>query len=156
MLGWLRKAEWAAKDRPIVRILPLGSKRRMAFFLIEPPAFIMTAGASAENLAANYLSHQGVKILARNHRCTRGELDLIGLQGGCVLFIEVRLRRNSRFGGAAASITPSKQQRVISAAQHWLQGPGARYAKQPCRFDAILFDALSLDRLQWLQDAFSA
>ena len=116
----------------------------------------MTAGASAENIAAEFLLRQGVKLLARNHRCTRGELDLVGLHGDCILFIEVRLRRNSRFGGAAASITHSKQQRVITAAQHWLQGAGAAHAKRPCRFDAILLDALSPDRLQWLQDAFSA
>jgi len=61
----------------------------------------------------------------------------------------VRLRSRADYGGAAASITPAKQARLIIAARHWL----ARHGEVPCRFDCVLIDG---DNLQWLQDAFSA
>ena len=113
-----------------------------------------SAGKSAEDLAADHVQRAGLRILARNVSCRGGEIDLIAEDRGRIVFIEVRLRRNGRFGGAAASITPSKQRKIAIAAQHWLQTEGRAHANKPCRFDAILFDSLDADRLEWLQAAF--
>ncbi|WP_346286896.1 YraN family protein [Zoogloea sp.] len=113
-------------------------------------------GAAAEALAENYLSACGLVILARNVRCRGGEVDLIARDRGCIVFVEVRLRSNRRFGGAAASITATKQQRVILAARYWLAGAGRRHAAQPCRFDAVLLDSLEPPRLEWIRGAFDA
>jgi putative endonuclease len=73
--------------------------------------------------------------------------------GATLVFIEVRLRRNAGFGGAAASINASKQQRIISTAQQYL----ASLARIPaCRFDVVLLDDAEGRNLQWLRNAFDA
>ena len=111
-------------------------------------------GRSAEELAAHHLEQQGLTISARNYRCRGGEIDLICRDGKTLVFVEVRLRRNASFGGASASITRSKQQRIALAAQHYLLANGKTDA--PCRFDCLLLDHLSSERIEWLRDAFSA
>lgn len=114
------------------------------------------AGVQAERLAESFLQTQGVRIVARNVRCKGGEIDLIGEHAGTLVFFEVRLRSDRRYGGAAASITAHKQRRIVLAAQVWLQGAGRRYRQRPMRFDALLLDALDAESMEWLRDAFSA
>lgn len=110
----------------------------------------MPSGAAAEDRAAAYLKRQGLKLLARNWRCRAGEIDLVMQAGNALVFVEVRSRASAAFGGAAASITPTKQGRLIRAAEHYLlQHP----SHLPCRFDAVLIDG---DNLQWLRNAFEA
>ncbi len=109
-----------------------------------------TDGKRAEALAAAYLEAQGLKLLARNFQVRGGEIDLVARQGNCTVFVEVRLRRHAGFGGAAASITATKQQRLILAARHWL----AQHGETPCRFDCILLSSLETRSIQWLPDAF--
>ena len=113
-------------------------------------------GAAAEALAATHLERHGLTILARNVRCRGGEVDLIAEDKGSIVFVEVRLRSSARFGGAAASITATKQRRIIIAAQTWLNGAGQRHASRACRFDAILLDGLDAARIEWLRGAFDA
>ena len=79
-----------------------------------------TDGARAETLAAAYLSRRGLRIETRNFRVRGGEIDLICREGATLVFVEVRLRRNAGYGGAAASITKTKRQRLILAARHYL------------------------------------
>lgn len=111
-----------------------------------------TRGSEAEALAAAYLERHGLAVIERNFRVRGGEVDLICRDGTALVFVEVRLRSNARFGGAAASITPSKRRRVILAARHYLAGK-----PQPsCRFDCVLFDALDPRRIEWLKNAFTA
>ena len=123
-----------------------------------PPAQAahLKRGHAAETLAAAYLQGHGLGILARNVRFRGGEVDLIADDGGCIVFVEVRLRSNGRFGGAAESITAAKQRRVLIAAQWWLGGAGRRFRDAPCRFDAVLLDALDPARVTWLPGAFDA
>lgn len=112
-----------------------------------------TRGAQAEQLAAQYLQRQGLKLVVQNYRSRFGEIDLIMQDGATVVFIEVRLRRNTCFGGAAASIDARKQKRIISTAQQYL----ASLARvPPCRFDAVLLDDAQGGNMQWLKNAFDA
>lgn len=111
-------------------------------------------GAVAESLVARYLARRGLVVVARNVRCRGGEVDLVCLDHGIVVFVEVRLRTNTRFGGAAASITATKQRRIVMAARWWLAGPGRPHANRPCRFDAALLASLDEDRIEWLKAAF--
>ena len=120
------------------------------------PTPAQARGAAAEALAAEHLAAHGLRIVARNMRCRGGEVDLICLDRSHVVFVEVRLRTNARFGGAAESITAAKRRRVLIAAQWWLGGAGRRYAGAACRFDAVLLDALDPDRITWLPGAFDA
>lgn len=108
----------------------------------------MPSGAAAEERATTYLQGQGLELVTRNYRCRQGELDIVMRDGNTLVFVEVRSRSNARFGGAAASITPTKQGKLIHAAEHYLlqhPHPGA------CRFDAVLIEGNSL---QWLRQAF--
>lgn len=109
-------------------------------------------GDAAEELAARFLTRQGLRVLERNWRVRGGEIDLICEDRGCLVFVEVRLRAGSGFGGAGASITPTKQRRIILAARHFLAGR----REQPCRFDAVLLDGLSEAQLEWIRNAFEA
>jgi len=73
--------------------------------------------------------------------------------GAALVFVEVRLRRNADFGGAAASIDARKQQRLIRTAQQYLAGLAHI---PPCRFDAVLMDDAQGANVQWLKNAFEA
>ena len=105
----------------------------------------------AEALSADYLQAHGLRLIERNYNCRLGEIDLILADGPTLVFAEVRLRRNRDYGGAAASITAAKRQRILRAARHYLSGRPER----PCRFDVLLLDALDPDRIEWIKDAFS-
>jgi putative endonuclease len=118
----------------------------------KPPAGSRAvAGAHAEALAAQFLAHHGLAIVERNWRRRCGELDLVARDGDTLVFVEVRLRRGRDFGGAAASITAAKRVRLVNAANLYL----ARLSRTPpCRFDAVLLDALDPARIEWLRDIF--
>jgi putative endonuclease len=108
-------------------------------------------GATAEALAARFLARHGLAILERNWRRRCGEIDLVARDGDVLVFVEVRLRRRSDFGGAGASITAAKRARIVATAQLYL----ARLPRTPaCRFDAVLLDALEPERIEWIRDAF--
>ncbi|RJF97516.1 YraN family protein [Noviherbaspirillum saxi] len=105
------------------------------------------AGAQGEDRALHYLQQQGMSLVERNFRCKGGEIDLIMQDRSSLVFVEVRKRAASRYGGAAASITGRKQARLILAAQIFLQ----RYRMPPaCRFDVVAIDG---DALSWLRNA---
>jgi len=110
-------------------------------------------GAQAEQWTSRHLQQQGLKLIAHNYRGRFGEIDLIMQDGPSLVFIEVRLRRNADFGGAAASIDSRKQQRIIRTAQQYLSGLDHI---PPCRFDVVLMDDAQGHNLQWLKNAFDA
>ena len=110
-----------------------------------------TSGYDAEAAAAEFLQAQGVSILGRNVRCKGGEIDLVGKDQGTLVFIEVRLRKSARFGGAAESVTVTKQRRITLAARYFLFRNPAM-AELPCRFDCVLMNAPG--NFDWLRDAF--
>jgi putative endonuclease len=115
------------------------------------------AGDAAEDRALAHLQRAGLVPVARNYRVARGpharggEIDLVLRdRDGTLVFVEVRARRDARFGGAAASIGAAKQRSLVFAAQHFL----LRYpSPPPCRFDVVAFDG---ERIEWLRAAFDA
>src|SRR5512139_3460791 len=96
------------------------------------------SGALAEQLAAQFLQRQGLKLLQTNYRCRYGEIDLICQHKEVLVFVEVRLRSNGTFGGAAASIDARKQAKLLRSAHHYL---ATLPHVPPCRFDAILMQS---------------
>jgi len=112
-------------------------------------------GRLGEALAQRYLEARGLRVLERNYRVARGrsrlggEIDLILRDAdGTLVFAEVRVRRGHVGGGAAASVDPAKQARLVYAARTYL----ARLPRlPPCRFDVVAVDG---DRVQWLKAAF--
>ncbi|WP_245183385.1 YraN family protein [Legionella israelensis] len=110
-------------------------------------------GERAERLAEHFLTTKGLRKLARNYNCRFGEIDLIMQDGDSIVFIEVRARKSCQYGGAIASITYGKQQKIIHAARHFLMVKNIA-EKYPLRFDVVSFDG-EPPKLNWIKDAFS-
>ena len=109
-------------------------------------------GAQAEQVAAQYLLQQGLKLLHANYSCRFGEIDLILQDGDTYVFAEVRLRNSAAFGGAAASIDARKQAKLTRTAQHFL---ATLKRIPPCRFDAILMQSTDIKKIEWIKNAFT-
>ena len=108
-------------------------------------------GTDAEQDAERFLRQQNLVFIARNYRCRFGEIDLIMRDGSAIVFIEVRMRRNNVFGGAAHSITPAKQKKLVYTAKHFL---ATQNNIPPCRFDAVLLSGDKGEKIEWIKDAF--
>lgn len=121
----------------------------------SPRADRRESGAAGEDAALTQLSAAGLRLLARNARYPFGELDLVMLDGACVVFVEVRRRANARFGGAAASVDVAKRRKLARAAQAWLTSH-RQFAQAACRFDVVAV-APSPDGLacEWIHSAFT-
>ena len=114
-------------------------------------------GADGEARALAHLLRHGLTLVERNYRVARGpgarggEVDLIMREhDGTLVFVEVRARSGAAHGGAAASVGTAKQQRLIFAAQRYLQ---RLPTWPPCRFDVVAIDG---EHLEWLRAAFDA
>lgn len=91
-------------------------------------------GNWGEDKAAQYLKRRGYKIVDRNCRYRQGEIDIVAEKKNIIVFVEVKLRKNASYAEAREFVTEAKQQRVIAAAQMWMQQNGCEL--QP-RFDVI-------------------
>lgn len=112
------------------------------------------AGDAAEDDALHFLQRQGLRLLHRNYRTPGrggGEIDLILQESdGTVVFVEVRKRTLSRFGGALGSVSRTKQRRIIFAARYFLW----QYRTlPPTRFDVLAWEVHGLN---WQKAAFDA
>lgn len=108
-------------------------------------------GALYERRAESYLQAQGLQPVTRNYQCKLGEIDLIMCQGQTLVFVEVRFRNSGQFGGAAMSVTHTKQRKVRRAALCYLQMKGLNEAHQSCRFDLVAIDG---NQINWIANAF--
>ncbi|MDH3280704.1 MAG: YraN family protein [Gammaproteobacteria bacterium] len=113
----------------------------------------LSQGRWAERKALHYLRKQGMRHLLSNYRCRFGELDLIMEDGDCLVFVEVRYRRSTRFGGAIATIDAKKQARLKTTAEHYRQTRDWA-ARRPCRFDVIGIEDAKGETLHWIKNAF--
>lgn len=115
-------------------------------------------GDEAEGQALVFLQAQGLRLVERNYRVARGpsargaEVDLIMEEpkDGTLVFVEVRMRADRDHGGAASSVSSSKQRRCILGARHFLM---SLPRLPPCRFDVVAIDG---DQIEWLPAAFDA
>lgn len=106
----------------------------------------VAVGRDAEARAQQFLQQQGLTLIEKNFRCRGGEIDLVMRDQQMLVFVEVRFRKNQRFGGAAASVGPIKQQRLWRSASIYLM----RFARPPaCRFDLV---AIEGDDLHWIKN----
>lgn len=118
-------------------------------------------GNRAEAAARDYLLRAGLDEIATNANYRGGELDLVMRDGsrrdGAVLvFVEVRYRKSTAYGGGAASVDAGKRRRLVHAAHSFL-AQHRQYAEWPCRFDVVEADGdPDAPRLTWLRDAFRA
>ncbi len=106
-------------------------------------------GPAAESRAAVFLKTHGLKLVARNWRCRFGEIDLVMQDGPTLVFVEVRMRSRSDFGGATASVTPAKQKKLLAAARQYLS---TLKTLPPCRFDVVALNGNAAP--EWIKNAF--
>jgi putative endonuclease len=115
-----------------------------------------TRGKHAEDTACRYLIENGLRLVEKNYKCRGGEIDLIMQDNNSIVFVEVRYRRNNRFGSGAESVIKRKQNRIILTALHYLQSH-KKSAALASRFDVISIQAGSGNAdIQWIQNAFQA
>lgn len=107
-------------------------------------------GKDYEDKAAEYLIRQGMKILCRNFRCRQGEIDLIGLHGEYLVFVEVKFRTTEAGGFPEEAVGWQKQKRICRTALYYLY-THAGYADRPVRYDVV---AVCGDRMRWYRGAF--
>ena len=112
-------------------------------------------GQAAENIAADFLRAQGLEILERNYLRRLGELDIVARDHDVLVIAEVRTRSSDRYGGAAASVDPRKQQRLIRAASQLLQ-ERRDLSRLRVRFDVIVVSEIDAQsgRAEWIRHAF--
>jgi putative endonuclease len=129
------------------------------------PTFAKSLGERTEQLALDHLQAAGLALVARNFRCRVGEIDLVMLDGDCLVIVEVRCRQSAppagsrfaaaRFPSAIQSIGPHKQRKLTRAALFFL-GKYKSFRNHKLRFDVVAFDGLvpAQYTLQWVKDAF--
>ena len=125
----------------------------------EPPSKAAERRASGfawERIAQAHLERAGLRAIAANCRYKVGELDLVMRDRDAVVFVEVRYRKGSQFGGGASSVDGIKQHKVVRAAQCFLlERPDL--AQQACRFDVVAIEGdAQAPKIEWIKSAFEA
>ena len=113
-------------------------------------------GAIGEKLAADLLKKRGYKIIQRNFRCREGEIDIIAQKDECIVFVEVRTKKNTAFGTPEESVTLSKREKLIALANTYIQA----YDKPPqsWRIDVVAVELTPdnrVSRLEHIENAVS-
>jgi putative endonuclease len=124
--------------------------------MAQPKPSRQQLGQLAEQQACLYLQQQGLRLVQRNFSCRGGEIDLVMLERDMLVFVEVRYRSSAGFGGAAASVTTQKQQKIINAARYFLHNH-RQFADYATRFDVIAVQAnAAAPDIDWIPAAFLA
>ncbi len=109
-------------------------------------------GKEGEDRAARFLMKQGYRIIERNYRTRSGEIDLIALHDGAVVFIEVKTRTSDAFGAPELAVNPRKQQRMVKAALGYIKYK--KLHQVPCRFDVVAITTAAEKEVEHIQNAF--
>ena len=112
-------------------------------------------GNVTETFAANYLVKQGLIIQDKNLYSRMGEIDIVMKDQQTFVFIEVKYRSSTAFGGAISAISTKKQQKIRKTAAFYLQQCGLNEYNTSCRFDVVALQG-NIDNLDitWLKNAF--
>ena len=109
------------------------------------------AGDAWELQARHFLQGKGLRFVAANVHSRGGEIDLIMKDGGTTVFVEVRYRASAGYGGAASSVTRSKQTKLLQTARLWLARHNGSFETTDCRFDVVAFTG---NHVEWFKNAF--
>lgn len=113
-------------------------------------------GARGEQLARDYLEGLGYQVLATNQRTARGEVDIVALEGGCLVFVEVRTRRGDSLGTPEESVGPRKARRLIALAETYADEHPELPADLRIDVVPVVFDRRGrLQRIEVIQNAVS-
>lgn len=120
---------------------------------MKPGTYRKRIGKKGEDQAVHYLKQKGYRILERNFRAERGEIDIIALDQDTLVFVEVKTKRHDHFGEPETWVNLKKQAQIGKIAQAYLQQRGI--VDMDCRFDVIgvVFENQSSE-IRHIQDAF--
>ena len=117
---------------------------------------VNNAGKIAEDIAAQYLSNEGLKLISRNFHCRFGEIDLIGLDKEILTFIEVRYRKSEQYLAVVETIDEHKCRKIIISSEYYLSKHKS-YRSHQCRYDVIAITGeLNKPVIKWIKNAFQA
>ena len=80
----------------------------------------ISKGKQGEDAAASFLAKEGYKIVERNFRCPLGEIDIVAVDKGILVFVEVKTRSSNKFGLPEEAVNRRKQHQIIKAAQFYI------------------------------------
>jgi putative endonuclease len=109
-------------------------------------------GNAGEARAAQFLMKQGYRIMERNYRTRSGEIDLIALHQGAVVFVEVKTRTSNAFGAPELAVNSRKQQRMVKAALGYIKYK--KLHQVPCRFDVVAISTTAEKEVEHIRNAF--
>ncbi len=108
-------------------------------------------GSEKEDMAAEYLVHEGARILDRNYRTRMGEIDIVADDAGTICFIEVKYRKSEAKGTPAEAVDSRKQFTICRVADHY------RMTRRLAEDRAYRFDVIGItgSEMHWYKNAFS-
>ena len=107
-------------------------------------------GKEYEEKVALYLENQGMQLLTHNFRCRHGEIDIIGIHEGCLVFVEVKYRKDNRHGAAEEAVGVSKQKKICYTSDYF-RISRKQYQNLQVRYDVV---AVTKDEIRWHRNAF--
>jgi putative endonuclease len=110
-------------------------------------------GDRAERKALHFLVREGLKPVTQNFRSRGGEIDLIMLHCDCLVFVEVRYRKSTRFASPASTVDRQKQRKIVRTAAMFIARK-PHYARLAMRFDVVAITAGVDGTIEWVRDAF--
>ncbi len=110
-------------------------------------------GKKGEDIAAVYLRKKGYRIVERNYRCRYGEIDIIAMDAGDIVFVEVKSRKSESFGSPEEAVSIVKQKKISNVALNYLQEKGI--TDHNARFDIVAVRLIPEgNRINIIRDAF--
>ena len=119
------------------------------------PSRAQVKGRKGEEEACAFLVARGFRVLEKNYMIRGGEIDIIARADDTIVFLEVKRRSSLRKGRPAESVTPTKQQKIVTAAMHYLKKKG--WYELRVRFDVV--EIVKMDggtEIRLIENAFGA
>jgi len=110
-------------------------------------------GKQGEGVAVEFLKKQGYRVVERNYRTRKGEIDVVCEHSGCIIFVEVKTRRSLAFGHPEEAVDERKQRRMAQIAVDYLT-ENSLWGKVDCRFDVVAIFEDNPRSLKHIVDAF--
>ena len=108
-------------------------------------------GAQKEDLAAEYLREKGYFIIEKNYRVRQGEIDLVARDGDCIVFVEVKYRRDEACGNPLEAVTSKKQRQICKTAYYYMNQKKISTDNTAIRFDVV---GITGKKIEHIMNAF--
>lgn len=118
--------------------------------------FHLSLGERGETAGWKYLADRDYKILEKNFRCPLGEIDVIAVKDGRLIFIEIKTRSGDRFGSPQEAVTPLKQKKLLRLAEWYMKSAGKNESLVSFHVLAVSWTAQKQPEFLLIENAFTA